>query len=316
MIGVADLILHHFPVSPFSEKVRLILGFKGLAWKSVTVPMLMPKPDVVALTGGYRKTPFLQIGADVYCDTALIVEVLEGVKPTPSIFPGDNLGLAQVLAQWADNTLFWAAIRFNRGHKGAGKNIAGVQPELARALFADRTAMGFDMDWVSPADASTPFQTYRQRVLEILADKPYLMGTSPCIADFAAVHSFWYLYARPSAAMGMAHLDTKLQQWMKRMMDFGHGQREDIDAAQSIDIAARSQPLPVGQGFLRLDNFVDDHGIALGSRVSIAAESFGTELTHGELIAATSQHYSLRRTDPRAGTVHVHFPRIGYVLKT
>jgi hypothetical protein len=46
--------------SPFSEKVRLVLGYKQLAWKSVIVPAIMPKPDVVALTGGYRKTPFLQ----------------------------------------------------------------------------------------------------------------------------------------------------------------------------------------------------------------------------------------------------------------
>lgn len=313
---MADLILHHFPVSPFSEKLRLILGFKGLAWKSVTVPMLLPKPDVVALTGGYRKTPFLQIGADIYCDTALIVEVLESVKPEPSIFPREGAALARTLAQWADNTLFWAAIRFNRGPKGAGKNIAGVMPELAKALFADRKAMGFDMDWVSPADAATPFQGYQQRVLEILADKPYLMGAQPCIADFAAVHSFWYLYARPGAAMGISDVDAKLRQWMKRMMAFGHGQREDIDAAQSIDVAKRSQPLPVGQGPLKSERFIDDHGIALGSRVAIAAESFGTELTEGELIAATSQHYSLRRSDEKAGTVHVHFPRIGYVLKT
>jgi len=75
------LILHHYPVSPFAEKVRALLGFKKLAWQSVLIPMMMPKPDVVALTGGYRRTPILQIGADVYCDTALIARVLtNGVR--------------------------------------------------------------------------------------------------------------------------------------------------------------------------------------------------------------------------------------------
>ena len=54
-----DLILHHYPSSPFSEKIRLALGYKKLAWKSVTIPPIMPKPDVLALTGGYRKTPIL-----------------------------------------------------------------------------------------------------------------------------------------------------------------------------------------------------------------------------------------------------------------
>lgn len=61
--------------------------------------------------------------------------------------------------------------------------------------------------------------------------------------------------------------------------------------------------------------FQDEHGIALGSRVSIAAESFGTEPTEGLLVAATRMHYTLARSDARAGTLHVHFPRIGYVLR-
>ncbi len=55
---MSELILHHYANSPFSEKVRLVLGLKGLSWRSVTVPVMMPKPDVLALTGGYRRTPF------------------------------------------------------------------------------------------------------------------------------------------------------------------------------------------------------------------------------------------------------------------
>lgn len=54
---MADLIFHHFDTSPFSEKVRLVFGFKQLTWKSVKVPVMLPKADVVALTGGYRRTP-------------------------------------------------------------------------------------------------------------------------------------------------------------------------------------------------------------------------------------------------------------------
>ena len=78
---MSEIILHQFAASPFSEKLRLVLGFKGLAYKSIEVPAIMPKPDVVALTGGYRRTPFLQMGADIYCDTALICEVLEKLQP-------------------------------------------------------------------------------------------------------------------------------------------------------------------------------------------------------------------------------------------
>ena len=62
---MTDLILHHYPNSPFAEKVRVTLGIKQLAWKSVIIPNMMPKPDLMPLTGGYRKTPVLQVGADV-----------------------------------------------------------------------------------------------------------------------------------------------------------------------------------------------------------------------------------------------------------
>ena len=75
------LILHHYDASPFSEKVRLVLGLKRLAWHSVLVPEVMPKPDYVPLTGGYRRVPALQIGAHVHCDTARILAELVARHP-------------------------------------------------------------------------------------------------------------------------------------------------------------------------------------------------------------------------------------------
>jgi len=46
----------------------------------------------------------------------------------------------------------------------------------------------------------------------------------------------------------------------------------------------------------------------------IHADSFGTEPSAGQLMAATRTRYTIRRTDARAGTVHVHFPRLGFIL--
>jgi len=116
---VSDLILHHYPMSPFAEKVRLILGFKGLAWRSVQIPSIMPKPDLQALTGGYRRTPVLQVGADIYCDTALICDVLEHRQPAPALYPPAHKGAARILAQWADQQLFTAAMAYNFNPAGA-----------------------------------------------------------------------------------------------------------------------------------------------------------------------------------------------------
>ena len=110
---MTDIILHHYETSPYSEKVRLGLGLKGLAWGSVEIPAIMPKPDLTALTGGYRKTPVLQIGADIYCDSQLIMRELERRHPTPSFYPAGH-GAADALAWWAEKTTFSpaASIKF------------------------------------------------------------------------------------------------------------------------------------------------------------------------------------------------------------
>jgi glutathione S-transferase len=84
---MSRLYLHHYPISPYAEKVRCALGYKALAWTSVLNPMVAPKPDVVALTGGHRRVPLLQVGADIYCDSALILDTLEEMSPNHSYYP-------------------------------------------------------------------------------------------------------------------------------------------------------------------------------------------------------------------------------------
>lgn len=312
---MTDLILHHYPTSPFSEKIRLILGYKKLAWKSVVIPSIMPKPDVLALTGGYRKTPFLQVGADIYCDSALIADVLEHLQPTPSIYPEPGKGLARTIAQWADSTLFWAAMAHNLGPKGAAHMFAGAPPEAAKAFSEDRKAMSFNMTRLRPADAAAAYKSYLRRLSDMLDDQPFLLGQVPCIADFSAYHPLWFTKVRTPVVADILEHTPAVVEWMARMNAIGQGAMEKFDASQAIAAAAAAEPMPVGKGLLVDSTFQDEHGIALGSRVSITAESFGPEPTEGELIAATRTHYTLSRVDERAGTLHVHFPRIGYALK-
>ena len=308
---MADLILHHYPTSPFAEKVRLVLGYKNLAWKSVVIPQIMPKPDVQALTGGYRKTPILQIGADIYCDTSLICDVLEHLAPTPSLYPEPGKGLARTLAQWADSTLFWAAMAYNLGPKGAADMFGNTPPEVAKAFSDDRRAMSGSMTRLRPADAAAAYKSYLRRLSDMLDDQPFLLGAVPTVADFACYHPLWFTRTRTPSVAGILDLTPAVVDWMARMAAIGHGTMEKFNAADAIAVAAASTP----HTLLTDSTFQDDHGIALGSLVTVAAESFGPEATEGELVAATRTHYTLRRTDERAGTVHVHFPRIGYVLK-
>ncbi|HEX9718976.1 MAG TPA: glutathione S-transferase family protein [Ramlibacter sp.] len=312
-----DLILHHYPSSPFSEKIRLVLGYKKLAWKSVIIPAIMPKPDVVALTGGYRKTPFLQVGADVYCDSALICDVLEHVQGEPALYPPHLKGVSRVFAQWADTTLFWAAMAYNLQPKGAAYVFGrGATPsETAKAFAEDRKAMASNFVRLRPADATCAYRSYLRRIAHMAEEHDFLFGTDPCVADFATYHSLWYTRAQVPVLAEILAATPAVAEWMDLMAAIGHGVMDPFDAADAITVAAAAEPMPPGQNLLIDSAFQDDHGIALGSRVTITAESFGPEPTEGVLLAATRTHYTLQREDPRAGMMHVHFPRVGYVLR-
>lgn len=310
-----DLILHHYPSSPFSEKIRLILGHKKLPWKSVVTPAILPKPDVVTLTGGYRRAPFLQIGADVYCDTALICDVLEHVRPEPTLYPPHLKGVCRIFAQWADTSLFWAAMGYNLQPKGAAHVFSKAPPEAAKAFAEDRKAMSGNMVRLRPGDATSAYRSYLRRLANMVDEHDFLFGAEPCVADFAAYHGLWYTQVQVPVLADVLSATPSVGEWMQRMAAIGHGAMTKLPSGDAIALAAAADPQPAGTNLLVDSAFQDDHGIPLGSRVTINAESFGPEPTEGELIAATRTHYSLRRVDPRAGTLHVHFPRIGYVLR-
>ncbi len=302
--------LHHYPASPFSEKIRLVLGHKQMDWHSVIVPSVMPKPEVVALTGGYRRTPFLQIGADVYCDTALICDVLEHLQPEPTLYPPHQKGMARVLAQWADGTLFWAAMAYNLSPQGAAALFAGQPPDVAQAFTADRGAMRHNMTTLRPGDATAAYRSYLRRLANMLDEQAFLLGAVPCVADFAAYHPLWFSRVVNPTTAGILDATPAVLAWMDRMQAIGHGRMYKQSAAEAVALAAAAEPAALPD-----EAFQDEHGIALGSTVSVAAEAFGQEPTQGVLRAATRTRFTLERHDERAGRVHVHFPRVGFVLR-
>ena len=101
-----DLVLHHYDFSNYAEKARLALGYKRLGWRSVIIPPIAPKPELMPLTGGYRRTPVLQIGADIFCDTRLILRELERRQPEPTLYPAATVATAHAIALWAETQLF------------------------------------------------------------------------------------------------------------------------------------------------------------------------------------------------------------------
>ena len=52
---MAQIILHHYPASPVSEKVRTGLGLKRVTWYSAEQNRLPDRLELFAMTGGYRR---------------------------------------------------------------------------------------------------------------------------------------------------------------------------------------------------------------------------------------------------------------------
>ena len=304
---MSELILHHYAGSPFSEKMRLVLGYKNLAWQSVTVPVILPKPDVLALTGGYRRTPFLQIGADIYCDTALMCQVIEALHPAPTLYPKAAGGAAQILAQWADSDLFWVAIPYTMQPAGAAAIFAGMPPEMLQAFGADRAAMTAGMKRPSTRDAAAVLTGYLSYLEQMLAEgRGYLLGEVPSIADFAAVQSVWYIRRAPPVA-GILEPFAQLASWFERVTAFGHGTSSKLASGDAIDLAAASTP--------RDAEVMPGLGFDAGQQLIVTPTDYASDPVAGELVGLTQDRVTLRRTDERAGTVHVHFPRSGYALR-
>ena len=299
-------ILHHFEGSPFSEKLRAIFGAKRMAWRSVLVPLAMPKPDVTALTGGYRKTPVLQIGADIYCDTALIAHVIDHLQPDPPLVPA-GAAMAPFVAAWADATLFWVAVMNTQAPEARAKIFEGLTPGEIQHLRDDRVAFTAAVRRPTPTDAAAQFQSALRSFEQALLSQPWLLGREPSIADFSVYHCVWFTTRAGVADVLLAPYPA-VRAWYARIVALGHGQREDITSSDAIAIsvaAKRHAPVRVEAGL----DFV------AGDLITVSATDSGPETVSATLVGITTHSVTVERRDTRAGTVHVHFPRSGFQLQ-
>ena len=310
---MSELILHHYPASPFAEKIRLMLGFRQLPWRSVHIPMVMPKPDLVALTGGYRRTPVAQLGADIYCDTALIARLLQRLQPSPELYPPAQAASANLLAQWADTTLFSAAVAYAFQPAGLQAMFGQFSPEQIAAFIEDRKEMrkggtsqrmSLDLAW----GALLIFLPWLESQLagRDPSQQGYFCGESASIADFSIYHPLWFI--RRAGTLG-ALLDPYrcLSTWYQRMGKFGHGPAQPLSSQDALAIARDATPEDLPRVDLRQ---VD--GCAAGDQVTVSATDYGTDPALGELVMSGIEEIVIRRQDERAGSIQVHFPRLGY----
>ncbi|SDH96943.1 Glutathione S-transferase [Pseudomonas flavescens] len=309
---MSELILHHYPTSPFAEKARLLLGFKDLAWRSVQIPPVMPKPDLTALTGGYRKTPVLQIGADIYCDTALIARRLEAHQPQPALLPHSQAFAIAAFAQWADSVVFQHAVSLVFQPESIAVRFAKAPPEFVQAFVADRAKLfaGGQASRLPAEQARHQWPAFMARLQAQLeaGGGEFLFGEAS-LADIAMAHPLWFLRATPVTSP-LVDGYPAVSAWLERVLARGHGTSQSLSSEEAITVAHEATPAP-----LPTEAFSDPNGFANGQAVAISAIDYGVDAVEGELLFAGVEELIVRREDPRAGVVHVHFPRLGFAIE-
>lgn len=301
-----EIILHNYASSPFSEKIRLIFGMKGLSWRSVEIPSIMPKPDLMPLTGGYRKTPVMQIGADIFCDTQLIVRELERRFPAPDLMAKDK-GLAYGLGFWTDRMMFMAAVPVI---------FAKAGDALPEEFRKDRAAMSSGSFSVEAMKAIAPFARDQLRahvsfLAEQLSDgRSFLSGNDPGVVDAHGYMNLWFLKnAAPGIAEELLAEWPKLGFWFARVSTIGHGGKKTMDAKEALAIAHAASPETVHG-----EDPHDPRGLKPGDRVTVAPDDYGRDPVAGEILSIGASEIAILRNDPAVGAVAVHFPRAGFTV--
>jgi glutathione S-transferase len=266
----------------------------------------MPKPDLTPLTGGYRKIPVMQIGADVFCDSQCIIREIERRHPSPSVFPDGSTATGWATAFWADRVFFQAAVAVIFGQ---------MADQVPKEFIDDRSALmgGAKFD-TNAMKAAVPMMKESLRAqldwLESqLADgRAFLLGAKPGLADFATYHSIWFLTSYYPPAGEILEPHPRVRAWCERVKAIGHGRSTPMERKEALEIARAAVPATTPE----IDPG-EPNGWKPGDRVLVMADDYGRDPIAGELVRSSAQEIAIRRSDPLVGEVVVHFPRAGFL---
>lgn len=299
-----ETILHHYQLSPYSEKTRLALGLKGLDWHSVEIPIWTPRPKLTPMTGGYRRTPILQIGAEFYCDTLLILRVIEELQSSRSLYPAGQEAMAKALCWWIERSSFMNAVCLT---------ISNMPGKLPQELLDERRPFfGVDLD---PGVLLPKRGTYLQRVNahihwlgEMLSDgRRFILGHDPSAADLSAYHPIWFARQNGGPEIEAVLSLSVIAPWYDRVTAIGHGNATAMSPDDAIEIAKNGQPSEPKDWTAEGENV----GLKRGDWVSVTPDDYGNPV-HGLLLAWKADEVVIRHEDPSVGRVNLHFPRVGF----
>jgi glutathione S-transferase len=295
-----SMILHHYPLSPYSEKIRAMSAYAELEWSSCLTSEAPPRGKLDLLSGGYGRIPIVQWGSDIYCDSNLIADEISRLTKKPALA---NLKLKKESLsqrQWLESKLFFACI--NRSFSFALLCRIAKDKGVINLLkfLKDRIAMGAKASISTGSPKSAP-RYIKQGIADIeniLGDNDYMGGTEPNILDFSAYHSFWFLQV-----VGEKNDLQKYSiayAWFTRMLKFRAAPNKEIGIEEALSIAKSSKPKKL------IKKYLNDHRI--GSQIVITPNDYRQIPVTGVLVGADDQRWIIRRESEATGELHLHFP--------
>jgi len=302
---MTDLYLHHYDASLFSEKVRSLLGYCGLEWNSVHINNIMPRPNLMELSGGYRKTPILQDGANVFCDTKIIARHVAVLGQKESIFAAGFA--ANRFAEWADTTLFRTTVGLCFQPKAVEVIAAQLGADNLQAFMEDRAKLsgGAALATITPALAEASFLHYLRELESSLA-AAFLFGDEPSIADFSLYHCLWFVSNNPVVAPLLDDF-PKVKSYMQPFVKWGAHPGNDSSSEAALAAGTANEPELFAYGEELLSE-----GLALGDAVKVTPDDYGRIPVNGVLVHLSDLAIVVRRSDPVAGAINAYFPRTGF----
>lgn len=305
---MSNIILHHYEFSTFSEKVRIALGIKQATWQSVDIPGLPPRPLLSPLTGGYRRAPVMQVGADIYCDTHIILTALDRLFPEKPLVNIPSEGLARAIGFAWEREMWVPSI---------GVLVHYIGEHIPPEFLKDRKEAYLGID-ISKEAMAPQFAAHTQFVraqiawlVRALNGRQFLFGDHVSAADLACWQTIFLLRKNcppeVDTLLGLAPLDD----WYQRILAFGHGTSSTLSPEDAFEIAKTATP----QVVTHLPPNGDPDGLADGTTVTVTPEDNAKVPVTGQLLGTDAFEIVIRHHDAQAGDLNIHFPRLGYTVQ-
>ncbi|WP_017306261.1 glutathione S-transferase family protein [Spirulina subsalsa] len=192
------LELYQFELSQYSEKVRLILDYKGLDYRKVEVTPGVGQLDLFQKSG-HRQVPVLKDGDTYIGDSTDIAFYLERKYPERPLLPSNPRakGFCLMMEEWADESIglkgrkaLIGALNKNQNFRTSVlpkdvpdfvKNLVGAIPGDLLDVLGSGVGLGGD----SVKEAVTGLKQDLEALCLILESQPYLVGNTASLADLA-----------------------------------------------------------------------------------------------------------------------------------